>query len=98
MVFIGIHSSIFLKLFESAQIACFNSTERLAYEDSLKSYRDWKGITETAHEEGREQGREEGKQEVALLLISKGMAPEEASELTGINVEMLLRLSDAPIK
>ena len=73
---------------------------------SLKNYRDWKGITETAHEEGRKQGREEGKsegktegmQEVALLLISKGMAPEEASELTGINVEMLLRLSDAPIK
>ena len=51
---------IFLKLFETAQLACFDPVERQAYQDSLKNYRDWKGITETAREEGLERGLEEG--------------------------------------
>jgi len=56
-----LQGEIFLKLFEIAQIACFNAIERTAYEDSLKNYRDWKGIIYTAHEEGQEIGREEGR-------------------------------------
>jgi predicted transposase/invertase (TIGR01784 family) len=89
-----LHGSIFLKLFETAQIACFNPTERQAYEDSLKNYRDWKGITETAHEEGleqgREEGREEGKLEVARRLMAKGMTAAEVAEITGISAAILM--------
>ena len=40
--------------------------------------------------EGKTEGKEEGKLEVARRLIAKGMSPEEASELTGIDVEILL--------
>ena len=56
-----LQGDIFVKLFEIAQLACFNAIERTAYEDSLKNYRDWKGIIETAQEEGREIGQEEGR-------------------------------------
>ena len=53
-----LQGDIFVKLFEIAQIACFNAIERTDYEDSLKNYRDWKGIIETAHEDGRMKERE----------------------------------------
>lgn len=46
----------FLKRLEAAQIACFNPTERQAYEDSLKYYRDLKNVTDTAWDEGLEEG------------------------------------------
>ena len=63
----------------------------------MKNYRDWKGITETAREEGlergleegMERGREAGKLEVARRLIEKGMTAEEAAELAGVGVEKL---------
>ena len=37
-----LQAQVFRKLFEAAQIACFNPTERQAYEDSLKYYLDLK--------------------------------------------------------
>ena len=40
-------------------------------------------------ERGREEGREEGKIEVARRLIAKGMNVEEASEIAGVDVELL---------
>ena len=57
-----LQGDIFVKLFEIAQIACFNAIERTDYEDSLKNYRDWKGIIETAHEEGQEIGQKIGRE------------------------------------
>ena len=81
------------------QIACFNPTERQAFEDSLKNYRDCKGITETAHEEGleqgleqgRDQGMEEGRVEVARRLMAKGMTAAEVAEITGISAVILMK-------
>lgn len=57
-----LHEAVFLKLFEAAQIACFNPAERQAYEDSLKYYRDLKNVTDTAWQEGRQEGLAEGMQ------------------------------------
>lgn len=88
-----LHEDIFLKLFETAQIACFNEIERQAYQDSLKNYRDWKGITETVREEGREEGIEigveKGKLEVARRMMAKGMTAEDVAEIAGISMMQL---------
>ena len=69
-----LNEAVFIKLFEAAQIACFNPSERQAYEDSLKYYRDLKNVTDTAWEEGKEEGitigiekgKEEGERNKAL--------------------------------
>ena len=58
-----LQESVFLTLFEAAQIARFTPVERQAYEDSLKYYRDLKNVTDTARDEGREEGRQEGREE-----------------------------------
>lgn len=67
------HSEVFLKLFDAAQIACFNPAERQAYEDSLKNYRDWKGITDTVREEGKEEGRQEEQRKTIIALAARGL-------------------------
>ena len=53
--------NIFLKLFETAEIAKFSQSEYQEYEDSLKYYRDIKNILDTAREEGEK--KEEKKEE-----------------------------------
>ncbi|MDP2751024.1 MAG: Rpn family recombination-promoting nuclease/putative transposase, partial [Rhodocyclaceae bacterium] len=55
-----LQGQVFHKLFETAQLACFNAKERHAYDASIRNYRDWKGITEAARDEGREEGLEKG--------------------------------------
>lgn len=67
-----LHEAVFLKLFEAAQIACFNPAERQAYEDSLKYYRDLKNVTDTAWEEGREEGRMEGREAGRMEGLEQG--------------------------
>ena len=62
---------IFSHLFEAAEIARFDKVERVEYEESLKVYRDWVSVLETAENKGRaiglekglEQGRKEGREE-----------------------------------
>uniref|UniRef100_UPI001C8DD1C0 Rpn family recombination-promoting nuclease/putative transposase n=1 Tax=Thiorhodospira sibirica TaxID=154347 RepID=UPI001C8DD1C0 len=66
---------IFTSLFKHASIARFKPEERIAYESSLKYYRDLTNVIDTAwgdgekvglekgRQEGREEGREEGRQE-----------------------------------
>ena len=73
-----LQENVFMQLFEASQIANFSQTERDAYENSLKYYRDMKGVVETAKQEGREEGREEGKaqgiQEGKQALLLKQLA------------------------
>ena len=76
-----LNEGVFPELFETAQLACFNPIERDAYFESLKNYRDWKGVMDTARgealqtgigigvQQGIEQGRQEGILEVARNLL-----------------------------
>ena len=67
----ALQERVFTRLFEAAEIAKFTKVEYEAYEDSLKAYRDWKNMIDTAmmiakkegHEEGRQEGREIGRKE-----------------------------------
>jgi predicted transposase/invertase (TIGR01784 family) len=55
-----LQENVFMQLFEVAQITSFSQEERDAYENSLKYYRDMKGVIDTAREEGIAQGMQEG--------------------------------------
>jgi predicted transposase YdaD len=74
-----LQENVFMQLFEVAQITSFSQDERDAYENSLKYYRDMKGVIETARQEGREEGREEGKRSLLLKQLSRklGTIPDE---------------------
>jgi len=57
-----LQEKIFEKVFKLAEVAKFSTEERIAYEDSLKYYRDLKNSLDTSFEEGKQMGIEEGKQ------------------------------------
>lgn len=76
---------IFLKLFETAEIAKFSPDEYRNYEDSLKYYRDIKNSLDTA--------REEAKKESTIQFIKngikEGLSNDLLAKLTGLSIEEL---------
>lgn len=77
---------VFKQLFEAAEIASYTKSEREAYEESLKHYRDIKNIVDTSREEGREEGREEESDINIKNGIKKGYSDEIISDITGRGV------------
>lgn len=83
---------IFEKLFGIAEIEKFSYEDRMAYEDSLKSYRDLKNSLDTAREEGEKIGMEKGEKkkavETAENLISLGiLTTGQIAQATGLAAE-----------
>jgi hypothetical protein len=75
--------------------------EQLAqYEESLKAYRDLKGVVDTSYEEGKAEGRVEGKVEgrdernieIALKMKKMGEPLEKISKYTGLSIEEIEKL------
>ena len=86
--------SIFLKLFETAEISKFSPKEYQEYEDSLKYYRDLKNSLDTARAEGKIEGKIEGQIEITKGMIEKGFDISTIIELTGLateDIESLLK-------
>ena len=92
---------VYLNLFEKAKIARFKPEERVAYENSLKYYRDLKNVIDTAREEGREEGREVGREEgrekafieMAEELIRLGVLNDEQMlGITGLSLDKVKML------
>jgi len=82
--------NIFLKLFETAEIAKFSQQEYQEYEDSLKYYRDIKNSLDTAKEEGKI----EGKIEVAKNLLKNNVSIEIIMSSTGLTKEEIENLKE----
>ena len=86
-------------MFEASQIASFSQEERDAYENSLKYYRDIKGVVETAREEGKAQGIQEGKLSLLLKQLARKlgiMIPDELkAQLHQLDSNVLDILSEA---
>jgi len=82
--------TIFMKLFETAEIAKFSQSEYQEYEDSLKYYRDIKNSLDTAKEEGKE----EGKIEVARTGLEEGLTVEIIMKLTGLTKDEIEKLKE----
>ena len=64
---------IFIKLFETAEIAKFTLEQARTYEDSLKYYRDLKATFDTMYEEGLKKGIEQGIEKGIEQGIEKGI-------------------------
>jgi predicted transposase/invertase (TIGR01784 family) len=67
-----LREKIFMKIFEIAEIAKYDAQQQLAYQSSLKYYRDWKNSLDTALKEGKEEGRLEGRLEGKLEGLQEG--------------------------
>ncbi len=85
------------KAFEMAELAKLNDTERSAYEDSLKYYRDVNNSLDTAKEEGieidKELGREEEKTEgIKRALASGKLSVEVIATVFDVSVEFVLQV------
>ncbi|MEM9820799.1 MAG: Rpn family recombination-promoting nuclease/putative transposase [Bacteroidota bacterium] len=87
-----LQDKIFQKLFEAAEIAKFSSEERVAYEESLKYYRDLKNIVDTSKQEGIAEGIDKRNLEIAKTLKEKGMTVNEIAEITGLPTEVIQNL------
>ena len=79
---------VFEKIFKVAEIAKLNKQEIAEYEDSLKVYRDWYSVMETAKMEGKI----EGKIEIALKALEMGMLIEDVCKLTNLSETQIKEL------
>jgi len=79
---------IFEKAFHVAEIANFTPEQMAQYEESLKRYRDLKGVVDTSFEEGKI----ERNIEIALKMKEKGEPVEKISEYTGLSIEKINQL------
>ncbi len=83
---------VFVKAFEKAEIAKYTEAERQDYEQSLKIYRDLKGVIDTAFDEGKMEGRLEGIFEIARKMKLKGLSISDISDLTGLSESEIVRM------
>ena len=83
---------VFMQAFEKAELANLGQVELDRYENSLKVYRDLKGVIDTAFDEGKTEGRIEGKTEVAKALKESGISVEVIAKATGLSEDEINRL------
>jgi len=79
---------IFVHAFEKAEIAKYSAEERNEYEQSLKIYRDLKGVIDTAFDEGKLKG----KIETAKHLKNLGIDFDIISKSTVLSTDEIERL------
>lgn len=72
---------VFTQAFEKAEIAKYGQAELDNYENSLKTYRDLKGVIDTAFDEGKI----EGKIEVVKSAKQMGLSTADIIKLTGLS-------------
>ena len=98
--------AVFVRFFEQAEIAKFNRQERLEYEDSLKNYRDWYSIMQTAQLKSRAEGLAEGLAEGRAEGLAEGRAEGEAKKnrenalsmkTLGVSIDIIHQVTGLPI-
>ena len=96
----ALQERVFTRLFEAAEIARFSRKELVAYEDSLKVYRDWYSTIKTAivkgrkegEEIGRERGRKEMQRNIARQMKTDGLSIESIAGYTHLSPEEIKNL------
>ncbi len=79
---------VFTQAFEKAELAKFGPAELDNYENSLKMYRDLKGVITTAFDEGKL----EGTVEIAKVMKREGESTEKIIRFTGLSKEEIDKL------
>lgn len=86
----------FLHLFEAAEIAKFDRKERYEYEESLKNYRDWFSVMQTAELRGEQRGELRGEKRANLAtarnLKQMGLPATDIAKATGLLLEEIEKL------
>ena len=101
---VALQERVFTRLFEAAEIARFSRPDLVAYEDSLKAYRDWYSVMKTAEDkghakglaEGREEGRAEGLAEGRATGLAEGRA--EGEQKAHIQLARAMKADDVPLE
>lgn len=91
---------IFEQLFEVAEVAKFSREQILSYEDSLKAYRDWKSVLDTAlrkavrkaTEKGLTKGTTEAKTQIAIAMLQESESVPKIAKYTGLPEAEIERL------
>ena len=93
---VALQERVFNRLFEAAEIARFDRKELIEYEDSLKNFRDWFSVVQTAENRGRAEGLAEGLAEgqrlIAANLKQQGINIETIAKCTDLSIEEIERL------
>ena len=101
---VALQERIFESLFRAAEIANFNRKELVEYEDSLKNYRDWYSVMETALNkglaaglaeglaEGKAKGEKENQMKIARNMKADGVALEMIAKYTSLSVDEIIGL------
>jgi predicted transposase/invertase (TIGR01784 family) len=94
---------VFIMGFQIAEIAKFSSEQLAQYEESLKVYRDLKGVVDTSFEEGKLEGLKEGMEKGIRLGEDQGMQKGEKKraekmartmKAAGESIEKIIRYTD----
>ena len=89
----ALQERVFTKLFEQAEIAKYNSSERRQYEESQKEYWDYTSTLQTAEKKGRAEGRAEGKRDTARKLKAMDvLSDEQIAAATGLTIDEIKSL------
>ena len=92
---VALQERIFDKVFKTAEIAMFDKQERMAYEDSLKNYRDIKNVIDTAREEGIEKGEKKKAIEIAKQALLEGSSVKFVCKITKLSIEEIQKIADS---
>jgi len=95
---VELKEKIFLKLFETAEIAKLKPEEYKQYEASMNAYRDVKNSIDTAFEKGVKKGIEKGEREktvkIAKEMIAKNLDINLIVEITELTKEEIAKLKN----
>lgn len=83
----ALQERIFDKVFKTAELAKFTKKDRIAYEDSLKYYRDLHNSLNFA--------KEEKAIEIAKKSISKAFSFADIADITGLSLEEIKEIADS---
>ena len=89
--------AVFQKLASIADVASLSKTERMAYDENLRMYRDTLAVMDGQYQDGmavgRAEGRAEEKKENARRMKEDGMSSELISKYTGLTADEVESLS-----
>ena len=85
--------AVFQKLASIADVASLSKTERMAYDENLRMYRDTLAVMDGQYQDGMAVGRAEEKKENARRMKEDGMSSELISKYTGLTADEVESLS-----
>jgi hypothetical protein len=85
--------AVFQKLASIADVASLSKTERMAYDENLRMYRDTLAVMDGQYQDGTAVGCAEEKKENARRMKEDGMSSELISKYTGLTADEVESLS-----